>query len=52
MKSLNVSRTVSQGIIRVHKPKVEYKSALHKKTPQGSILTFYYKTINNFTKIN
>ena len=41
--SLNVSRTVSQLIMRVHKPKVEYKLALQEK-PQGSILTYYYKT--------
>ena len=35
--SLNVSRTVSQVIMRVHKPKVEYKLALQEK-PQGSNL--------------
>ena len=29
--SLNVSRTVSQLIMRVHKPKVEYKLALQKR---------------------
>ena len=48
--SLSVSRTVSQLIMRVHKPKVEYKLALQEK-PQGSILTYYYKT-NNLTRIN
>ena len=48
--SLNVSRAVSQVIMRVHKPKVEYKLALQEK-PQGSILTYYYKT-NNLTRIN
>ena len=36
--------------MRVHKPKVEYKLALKEK-PQGSILTYYYKT-NNLTRIN
>ena len=36
--------------MRVHKPKVEYKLALQEK-PQGSILTYYYKT-NNLTRIN
>ena len=35
--SLNVSRTVNQLIMRVHKPKVEYKLALQEK-PQGSNL--------------
>ena len=35
--SLNVSRAVSQVIMRVHKPKVEYKLALQEK-PQGSNL--------------
>ena len=49
--SLNVSRTVSQVIMRVHKPKVEYKLALQEKL-QGSILTYDYKTINNLTRIN
>ena len=39
-----VSRTVSQLIMRVRKPKVEYKLALQEK-PEGSILTYYYKTI-------
>ena len=34
----------------VHKPKVEYKSALQEK-PQGNILTYYYTT-NNLTRIN
>ena len=48
--SLNVSRAVSQVIMQVHKPKVEYKLALQEK-PQGSILTYYYKT-NNLTGIN
>ena len=38
--SLNVSRAVGQVIMRVHKPKVEYKLALQEK-PQGSILTYY-----------
>ena len=46
----NVSRAVSQVIMRVHKPKAEYKSALQEK-PQGSILTNYYKT-SNLTRIN
>ena len=32
--SLSASRTVSQLIMRVHKPKVEYKLALHEK-PKG-----------------
>ena len=32
--SLSVSRTVSQLIMQVHKPKVEYKLALHEK-PKG-----------------
>ena len=36
--------------MRVHKPKAEYKLALQEK-PQGSILTYYYKT-NNLTRIN
>ena len=36
--------------MQVHKPKVEYKLALQEK-PQGSIMTFYYKT-NNLTRIN
>ena len=36
--SLNVSRAVSQVIMQVHQPKVEYKLALQEK-PQGSILT-------------
>ena len=48
--SLSVSRTVNQLIMRVHKPKVEYKLALQEK-PQGSILTYYYKT-NNLARIN
>ena len=48
--SLNVLRTVRQLIMRVHKPKVEYKLALQEK-PQGSILAYYYKT-NNLTRIN
>ena len=47
--SLSVSRTVSQLIMRVRKPKVEYKLVLREKT-QGSILTYHYKT-NNLTKI-
>ena len=47
---LSFSRTVNQLIMRVHKPKVEYKLALQEK-PQGSILTYYYKT-NNLTRIN
>ena len=29
--------------MRVHKPEVEYKLAVQAK-PQGSILTYYYKT--------
>ena len=48
--SLSVSRAVSQVITRVHKPKVEYKLAPQEK-PQGSILTYYYKT-NNLSGIN
>ena len=48
--SLNVSRAVSQVIMRVHKPKVECKLALQEK-PQGSILTYYYKR-KNLTRIN
>ena len=36
--------------MQVHKPKVEYKLALQEK-PQGSILTYYYKT-NNLTRIH
>ena len=48
--SLKVSRVVSSVIMRFHKPKVEYKLALQEK-PQGSILTYYYKT-NNLTRIN
>ena len=48
--SLVISRAISQVIMRVHKPKVEYKLALQEK-PQGSILTYYYKT-NNLTRIN
>ena len=35
MKVLTFSRTVNQLIMRVHKPKVEYKVALQEK-PQGS----------------
>ena len=38
--SLVISRTVNQLIMRVRKPKVEYKLALQEKT-QGSILTYY-----------
>ena len=37
--SLGVSRTVSQLIIRVRKPKVEYKLVIQVK-PQGNILTY------------
>ena len=37
MKVLSFSRTVNQLIMRVHKPKVEYKLALQEK-PQGSNL--------------
>ena len=37
--SLGVSRTVSQLIIRVRKPKVEYKLVIQEK-PQGNILTY------------
>ena len=48
--SLNVSRAVSQVIMRVHKPKVECKLALQEKL-QGSILTYYYKR-KNLTRIN
>ena len=40
--SLSVPRTVSQVIMRVRKPKVEYKLALQEKPT----LTYYY--INNF----
>ena len=36
--------------MRVHKTKVEYKLALQEK-PEGTILTYYYKT-NNLTRIN
>ena len=50
MKVLSFSRAVNQVIMRVHKPKVEYKLALQEK-PQGSTLTYYYKT-NNLTSIN
>ena len=50
MKVLSFSRTVNQLIMQVHKPKVEYKLALQEK-PQGSILTYYYKT-NYLTRIN
>ena len=39
---LGVSRGNEKLIMRVHKPKVEYKLALQEK-PQGSILTYYYK---------
>ena len=48
--SLVISRAINQVIMRVHKPKVEYKLALQEKT-QGSILTYCYKT-NNLTRIN
>ena len=48
--SLNVSRAVSQVIMRVHKPKVEYKLALQER-PRERILTYYYKT-NDLTRIN
>ena len=48
--SLNVSRAVSQVIMRVHKPKVEYKLSLQEK-PYGSILTYHFQT-NNLTRIN
>ena len=48
--SLNVSRAVSQVIMRVHKPKVECKLALQEKL-QGSISTYYYKR-KNLTRIN
>ena len=44
--SFNVSRTVSQVIMQVHKPKVEYKLALQQEKPQGSILTYSNKTNN------
>ena len=37
MKVLSFSRAVNQLIMRVHKPKVEYKLALQEK-PQGSNL--------------
>ena len=37
IKVLSFSRTVNQLIMRVHKPKVEYKLALQEK-PQGSNL--------------
>ena len=50
MKVLSFSRTVNQVIMRVHKPKVEYKFWSTGKT-QGSTLTYYYKT-NNLTRIN
>ena len=40
MKVLSFPRTVTQLIMRVHKPKVEYKLALHEK-PQRSTLTYY-----------
>ena len=42
LKSCTVSRAVSRVIMRVRKPKVEYKLALQEK-PQRSILTYYYK---------
>ena len=48
--SLSFSRAVSLVIMRVDKPKVEYKLALKEK-PQGSILTYYYKR-KNLTRIN
>ena len=50
MKVLSFSRAVNQLIMRVHKPKVEYKLVLQEK-PQGSTLTYYYKT-NNLARIN
>ena len=37
--SLSVSRAVSQVIMRIHKPTVEYKLALQQK-PQGSTLKY------------
>ena len=40
--SLNVSRTVNQEIMRVHKPKVEYKFALQER-PKGAL----YSTAND-----
>ena len=49
--SVEISRTVSQQIMWVRKLKVEYKLALQEKS-QGSILPYYYKTINNLTRIN
>ena len=42
VKVLYSSRAVSRVIMRVRKPKVEYKLALQEK-PQRSILTYYYK---------
>ena len=46
--SLSVSRTVNQLIMRVHKPKVEYKLVYLYSYTQGSTLTYYY--INKFNK--
>ena len=47
--SLSVSRTVNQLIMRVHKPKVEYKLVHLYSYTQGSTLTYYY--INNTPKV-
>ena len=51
-KSCTVSRAVSQVIMRVRKPKVEYKLALHEKLQESILMYYYKKTINNLTSIN
>ena len=48
--SLSISRTISQVIMRVHKP-VAYKLALLEK-PKGASWCIIIKTINNLTSIN
>ena len=41
--SLSVSRTVSQLIMRVHKPKVEYKLALQERPKGENLDVLLYK---------
>ena len=41
--SLNVSRAVSQVIMRVHKPKVEYKLALQERPKGENLDVLLYK---------
>ena len=43
LKSLRVSRTVSQLIMRVHEPKVEYKLALQERPKGENLDVLLYK---------